>query len=542
MATMGAVSSDTTVVELELSAHKAKDFKINDIITVEEGKSEKERVDEGAAEPTTTRWELWAWYAYYFGNNSAGTLSYAPLIFQSLLNQAGRNGYNLAQDCSVDAEAPCVVKFGVKNVNIDTVVLICNGLVFAFQGVILITFGSMGDYGKWKKWILICSTLVCWAMQLSFLGLKDPSQYQAAIGIYVVSSLSYNICQAFWTPSFPMLARNTPEALESKKAFLSGEMTEDEFEKTQMLQRNRLSNIAFGCMSLGYTFTLLIALGAAYGLHANDSSVGNLKAAVVIVGVATGVWILCGTPWFFLEKPRAAPLPPGETYFSVGAKAYFHAFKSIPKLTQTWLYLLGYFLISDGYATTNQIYGICQNGIVSYSTTTSTELYIVQGLSNAGGIALFWLIQRHFKIRTKIILLWNCAFLLVIPIWGCIGIGTTKFGFHNLWEVWTFSVVDCAAVAPFYAFSATMLSDICPKGREVTFFALYALVSKSTAWIGPIISGIIIDRTGNTNKGFAFSLGLTVVGYACICFVDVKKGKEQCERYVLEDPTLVREK
>lgn len=30
-------------------------------------------------EPPTTRWELWAWYGYYFGNNSAGTLSYAPL-------------------------------------------------------------------------------------------------------------------------------------------------------------------------------------------------------------------------------------------------------------------------------------------------------------------------------------------------------------------------------------------------------------------------------------------------------------------------------
>jgi len=75
-------------------------------------------------------------------------------------------------------------------------------------------------------------------------------------------------------------------------------------------------------MSIGYTFTLLIALGATCGLHANDSSAGNNKAAVVIIGAATGVWIICGTPWFFLEKPRAAKLPKGETYFSVGAEAY----------------------------------------------------------------------------------------------------------------------------------------------------------------------------------------------------------------------------
>lgn len=41
-------------------------------------------------EPVTTRMELWAWYFYYFGNNSAGTLSYAPLS-ESLSKLALRN-------------------------------------------------------------------------------------------------------------------------------------------------------------------------------------------------------------------------------------------------------------------------------------------------------------------------------------------------------------------------------------------------------------------------------------------------------------------
>lgn len=51
---------------------------------------EKEAIDDSAeivpvevgeivSEPPTTRLELWSWYAYYFGNNSAGPLSYAPL-------------------------------------------------------------------------------------------------------------------------------------------------------------------------------------------------------------------------------------------------------------------------------------------------------------------------------------------------------------------------------------------------------------------------------------------------------------------------------
>jgi len=43
------------------------------------------------------------------------------------------------------------------------------------SGMILLCFGSMGDYGQWKKWILITATLVCWARQFGFLGFKDPS-------------------------------------------------------------------------------------------------------------------------------------------------------------------------------------------------------------------------------------------------------------------------------------------------------------------------------------------------------------------------------
>ena len=51
-------------------------------------------------------------------------------------------------------------------------------------------------------------------------------------------------------------------------------------------------------------------------------------------------------------------------------------------------------------------------------------------------------------------------------------------------------------------------------------------------------SRIIIDRTGNTWKGFPFTLAMTIVGFGMICCVNVKKGKEQCEAWVLSDPTL----
>lgn len=77
MASTGPVAGDTVAAELELYAHDIKGVKNGNVDV--ESKSVKGDVDLRTPEPITTRWELWAWYAYYFGNNSAGTLSYAPL-------------------------------------------------------------------------------------------------------------------------------------------------------------------------------------------------------------------------------------------------------------------------------------------------------------------------------------------------------------------------------------------------------------------------------------------------------------------------------
>lgn len=102
---------------------------------------------------------------------------------------------------------------------------------------------------------------------------------------------------------------------------------------------------------------------------------------------------------------------------------------------------------------------------------------------------------------------------------------------HKEWEFWLFSVFNCAFVAPFYAYSASLLADIIPKGREVTFFSLWALFGKATAWVGPIISGVIIDNSGNTWKGFPFAAALSVVGFVLVYLVDVPKGQKQSEEW-----------
>lgn len=201
------------------------------------------------------------------------------------------------------------------------------------------------------------------------------------------------MCQAFWTPALPLLARNSARSRELVREYRFGAINEARMNLGLMLERNKLSNVAFGCMSVGYTLTLLIALGIAFGLQANASTANNTHAAVVIVGVATAVWVLCAAPWFFLEQPRSQrPLPTGQTYLSVGIRTYWVILKvSVGPLRQTWLYLLGYFLVSDGWATTSK---------QRFRTITPGFQYMELQSRHLMGVAFFVLGWLRFPCRS----------------------------------------------------------------------------------------------------------------------------------------------
>ena len=56
--------------------------------------------------------------------------------------------------------------------------------------------------------------------------------------------LSDGATLAFYAAIFPRLARNTPEARELRRKYESKEITAEELERSEMLEKNRISNIS----------------------------------------------------------------------------------------------------------------------------------------------------------------------------------------------------------------------------------------------------------------------------------------------------------
>ncbi len=71
-----------------------------------------------------------------------------------------------------------------------------------------------------------------------------------------------------------------------------------------MMQRSRLSNMAFYVQSCGEIVILAVIVGVLYGVNVRASQDKNNWGLSVLIAFATGIWLLLALPWFALEKRR----------------------------------------------------------------------------------------------------------------------------------------------------------------------------------------------------------------------------------------------
>lgn len=328
--------------------------------------------------------------------------------------------------------------------------------------------------------------------------------------------------------------QRSAEVKRSAEELREGRKTRESHADFESLQRNRISNLAFTVCSVGEIFVLAIMVGILKGLKSDESTENNTKSFSVLIAFAGGIWALCAIPWFMLEKRRPGlDIPPGTNLLLVGFKQTWVALQECLKLKQTFLYLIFYFLMGDVLNTTVTVIGTLQNSVVSYSTLQLTLLLIVGIVTQALGIYSFWLVQKRFTLSTKTMLSFNVFWILILTIWGLIGVHTDRFGFKHVWEIWLYQVFYGLMVCPWYAYSQTMISEVSPLPQMFLFFALFSVVGKTSAFIGPFISSAIISASDNNdNMPFAFLFALGTLSTGFLYLIDVPKSRVECEMFV----------
>ncbi|KAG6915764.1 hypothetical protein DXG01_009969 [Tephrocybe rancida] len=462
---------------------------------------------------TTTR-ELWSYYIYYIGNNGLSGFNYGPSQFQNLLFLAG---YDPTQEPF-------------------TVACNDNGCVLPYLGQIRdILLYKQSFYSQLELGPTMAAGV---GVSFGWLGVDKPEQWRAGVALYILGFRYFarilaeelQCALTFWTAAFPGLARDLPEVQESLTEVTQGQKSIEEHAKLESLSRNRISNMSFTISSVGEVIILAVMVGILKGVKSDESTENNTKAFSILIAFSGGVWLLCAIPWFFFEQRRPGlALPPGTTFVTIGFMQVYVAFRECMKLKQTFLYL------DRHWHSTKQL------DLFRKAWVSSTQLFALSWgrvKLTLAAHSLFWLVQKKFKISTKAIL----------TIWGLIGVHTDKFGFKHVWEIWCvpldldkhlteeyrlYQAFYGLMVCPWYAYSQTMISEVSPLPQMFLFFALFSVVGKTSAFIGPFVSSAIITASGNNdNMPFAFLFGLGAFSTIFLWMVNTEKSRIECEAFL----------
>ncbi|KAI0658570.1 MFS general substrate transporter [Cubamyces menziesii] len=471
-------------------------------------------------EPIVTRKELWSYYLYYNGDNGVGPLGYTVTLFQTLANNAGYDpAKGPGSSCSPSGQ--CVLPWagGVKSVN--SIVLIAQGVSFAIMTLLFTTVGSIADYGGFGRWVLLVFTVLCWATQFATISLTTPDRWRLGMALYMIGFITYGATLVFYAAIFPRLARNTAHARQLREKLRRGEISAEEYELEESMETNRISNISTAHSNIGYIVTLGLNLSILLPLASNPK-VNNYTLLLT-----NGYWVLLGIWWFVFQQPRpGSPLPKGAHYATIGWKQIWVALQQYKQLPYTFMYLVGFFLLADGFNTTQNLVQICQNDRFQFSFLQNTYLGLAQAVTSTASTLGFWYIQRYWKISTKKMFAVTNVVTILLPLWGMVGLWSSKFGYRNVWEYWAYNVMTGLFQAPYYAFSQTMMAELTPPGYDNMFFGLFGLSNRASSLIGPNIVQAIIDKSGNNWEGFPFLFALCTCACLVIWFgVDVPKGR-----------------
>ena len=106
--------------------------------------------------------------------------------------------------------------------------------------VIFVWLGSAADYGSFGRWLLLVLTVVCWALQYGMLAIRDPNQWPAAMGMYVVAYIAYGATLVFYAAVFPRLARYMPHVRKARDELRERKIDQQEYDTIESLERNHI--------------------------------------------------------------------------------------------------------------------------------------------------------------------------------------------------------------------------------------------------------------------------------------------------------------
>ncbi|KAG0203490.1 Autophagy protein 22 [Mortierella sp. GBA30] len=478
-----------------------------------------------------TKREIQGWLAYAVAAEPYSVVcisALAPIVLEALASGYGRQHDNRDLPCDTNlTDYKCVVKVGSLWLDTASFSLYCISVSVFLQAFVFISMGALADHGTRRKTFLLTFAFLGSISTILFAAIRTMSLYWFAGVLVIISNVSFGASWVLYYAFIPTLARDYPEVVDSRKNVRQGIESWSDYQFIKDKISNSLSSHS---MAVGYgagVTLLIIAAGIAVAM---GQSTYSLQLGMAL----TGLW------WFVVSffTMKFMPAQPGVP-LKGQVNLFFYSWRRLGKtlyqaksLKETFKYLVAWFILSDGSSTIISLAIFMGKKKFLLNNTQLMIGAILVPLSALIGTYMWLFIQRRLNLTSKQALLTISVAFALVPVYVLIGFSEV-FGLVYKVEIWPTLIYFGLMLGAFQSFSRVMYGALIPKGKESEFFSLYGITDKSSSWLGPLITGAIIENN-DTRWGFVFPLCMMVIPLFLIWWVDMEKGIMDAERFSQE--------
>lgn len=363
------------------------------------------------------------------------------------------------------------------------------GIIMLVVALLSPPLGALSDQGGYRKRFLIFFTILA-VIFTALLYFPQKGQVIYAMTLYITACICFEMGIVFYNAFLPDIA--PPERI------------------------GRISGQAWG---VGY-----------FG--------GLLSMAVLMVG-----FVSAETPWFGLSKETHAhiratnigvaiwfaifslpalfylPAPPArqtgdKLSLAASYRRILQTFRELQRYREIFKLLLARLVYNDGLITVFAFGGIYAAGTFGFTFEEVLFFGIIVNIAAGTGAWCFGYLDDRLggKLTIQITLVGFviAAIIAVIPQ-------------DKIW-FWIAGLLVGLFAGPNQSASRSLMGRFVPKNKETEFYGFYAFSGKATAFLGPLLMGVITQASGSQRYGMA-TVGLFfIVGGILLRTVDEQKG------------------
>ncbi len=367
--------------------------------------------------------------------------------------------------------------------------IVVSSLLIAMLSPIL---GALADRGGTRRRDLLLSTLACVAATaaLTFVRPDQDNAVLWALSLFVVGNVAFEIGMVYYNSFLPVITSD-----------------------------DRIGRVSGYGWALGYgggLACLVVALLGFVGLGSDPwlplSTEGgfNIRATNLLVA---GWFLLFSLPLFFSVREREGF---GERFDLRGAFSDLaETFRQVRRFREIVKFLVARLIYNDGLITVFAFGGIYAAGTFGMSTNEVIIFGIALNVTAGLGAWLFGFFDDRAGGKATVMV--SLVALLLLSLLAVLAPNKTWF--------WVAGLGIGIFVGPNQAASRSLMGRFVPERHRSEFFGFFAFSGKATAFLGPLLLGILSQAYGQ-RAGIAVVMLFFLVGGALLYLVDEKRGIE----------------